>query len=100
MRLKARVDLNQREIVAKLRELGYTVLHLHQVGKDAPDLLIGYEGIDRLVELKSDKGKLSIGQEGFIESWRGAPVIVAYNIMDIVTHWGLTKSAMKRARAL
>jgi hypothetical protein len=52
MKFAARIDANQPAIVAAIRKMGATVLHLHTIGKGAPDILIGYQGKNALVELK------------------------------------------------
>lgn len=40
MRTAARVDENQPAIVQALERIGARVLHLHTLGKGAPDLLV------------------------------------------------------------
>ena len=52
MRRRARVDANQKEIVAKLRKFGCSILHTHQLGKGAPDIIIGYNNLNYLIEIK------------------------------------------------
>ena len=76
MRLRARTDENQREIVAALRKAGRSVVTLHQVGKGVPDLLVGYRGQNFLLEIKVPGGDLTDDQIEFEQTWRG-DVIVA-----------------------
>ena len=58
MRIRARVDANQKKIVSQLREIGCSVLHTHQLGKGAPDIIVGYNNLNYLVEIKDgDKPK-------------------------------------------
>ena len=76
MRKKARVDANQKEIVSQLRKIGISVLHTHQLGSGAPDLVLGHNGLNYLIELKdSAKSKsqqrLTEDEEKFMQSWRG-----------------------------
>ena len=52
MRKKARVDANQKEIVQELRKRDISVLHTHQLGKGAPDIIVGYMNSNYLIELK------------------------------------------------
>ena len=52
MRKRARVDANQKKIVSKIREAGCSVLHTHQLGKGAPDIIVGYAGNNYLIEIK------------------------------------------------
>lgn len=81
MKFAARIDSNQPQIVAALRELGASVLHLHTIGKGAPDILIGYQGKNALVELKDgDKPpsarKLTPDEQKFHAEWRGQVAII------------------------
>ena len=97
MRRSARVDANQKEIVADLREIGATVLHLHGVGKGCPDILVGYRGVNVLMEIKDGKKmpsqrKTTHPQDGFFATWRGAAIIVrssdeAIEALTAATNW-------------
>lgn len=73
---RARVDDNQKEIVADLRKVGCTVEHLHTVGKGVPDLLVGYAGKNHLLEVKDGNKppsarRLTPDQELWHAGWRG-----------------------------
>ena len=76
VRRAAKVDTNQPEIVAALKAVGASVQHLHTVGDGCLDLLVGYHGINYLLEIKSPRGKLNDLQEEFIENWRGRTAVV------------------------
>lgn len=81
MRKRARVDTNQKEIVEALRRQGATVLHLHTVGRGCPDILVGYQGENFLLELKdgsksASKQKLTPDEVSFFESWCGQVTVV------------------------
>lgn len=81
MRLRARVDDNQKQIVTALRKLGYSVLHLHALGKGAPDILVGARRKNFLFEIKDgDKSpsrqKLTPDEKEFHDSWSGQVMIV------------------------
>lgn len=71
MRWAARTDANQAEIVKALRNAGRSVVSLHRVGQGVPDLLVGNNGLNFLLEVKSEGGDLSPGQQEFADSWRG-----------------------------
>jgi Holliday junction resolvase len=71
-----KVDNNQKEIVTALRACGFTVVHLHAVGKGCPDLLAGRMGVNYLIEVKSAKGKLTPAQRNFHDNWMGQVIIV------------------------
>jgi hypothetical protein len=96
MRRAARVDENQSEIVAALRYAGASVLHLHQVGGGAPDVLAS--GIlecpdcrhrmasNFLIEIKDgskppSRQKLTPDEQEFHDNWRGQ-VAIARTIDD------------------
>lgn len=93
MRRAARIDLTQRAIVDGLRVIGASVVITSGLGADFPDLVVGYHGVDALIECKTeDRAKngvkragelLSPGQRLFGQLWRGSPVIVAYGVHDI-----------------
>ena len=71
MRRRAKVDANQAQIVQALRKVGATVLHLHPLGRGAPDILAGYRGRNILMEIKSAKGKLTPQEAEFMWGWKG-----------------------------
>lgn len=76
MRRKARVDANQKEIVQELRKLDVSVLHTHQLGKGAPDLILGYRNENYLIELKDgsktkSQQKLTPDEVEFQSKWKG-----------------------------
>ena len=66
-----RTDQNQKEIVDALRKIGASVVSLHEVGKGCPDLLVGYRGINHLIEVKQEKGKLNTYQVNWHQNWNG-----------------------------
>ena len=76
MRRAAKVDDNQADIVAGLRQIGCSVLSLAAVGKGCPDLLVGYRAHNFLIEVKDgnkipSKRKLTPDQRQFFAEWRG-----------------------------
>jgi len=81
LRLRSRTDKNQGEVVKTFRALGCSVQHLHTVGKGCPDILIGYRGINLLVEIKDGSlipsaKKLTLDEQGWHERWLGQVCIV------------------------
>ena len=81
MRLRAKVDINQKEIVSQLRKIGCSVLHLHTIGRGAPDILVGKNGVNYLFEIKdgtktASQKKLTPDEVDFHESWRGQVTII------------------------
>lgn len=66
-----RVDKNQRNIVDGLRAIGCSVQHLHKVGQGCPDILVGHNGKNVLIEIKHGDGKHTAQQVVWHASWRG-----------------------------
>mgnify|MGYP001609606046 CR=1 FL=1 len=72
MRNDARTDSNQAEICKALRDIGVSVEYL----KLPLDLLICHKGETALMEIKTDKGRLTKDQIAFIARWPGKVHIV------------------------
>lgn len=66
-----RVDANQAEIVKALRDFGCTVQCLHMVGKGCPDLLVGYQSMNILIEVKVGDAKLTDVEKEWCDKWAG-----------------------------
>ena len=81
-RRAARVDANHGEIVAEFRRLGCAVESLAGVGKGVPDLLVCAHGRNELVEVKTEKGKLTEDQARWFRKWP-APVHVVRSTEDV-----------------
>lgn len=71
-----RVDRNQSQIVAALREVGATVTPTHMVGRGYPDISVGFRGNNYLIEIKSPRGKLTPDEIRWHDEWRGQVAIV------------------------
>ena len=84
MRIAAKIDNNQRAIIATLRSAGASVMVLSGVGHGCPDLLVGYHGHDALAEVKDKRGKLTPDQIVWHRRWRGRPVRIVRTCMDAV----------------
>lgn len=79
---KAKRDESEPEIVAVLRQCGFSV---HRM--DFPvDLLVGFRGRSYLVEVKTGhKGygkSLNKSQQEFADAWRGTPVVVLHDAQE------------------
>ena len=71
-------DETQAEIVAALRDIGATVQLLHTVGAGCPDLLVGFRGVNYLLEVKTPgRQQMTIWEQNWHEAWRGAVVVVS-----------------------
>lgn len=66
-----RTDANQQDIIDALRDIGASVQDLHTVGKGCPDLLVGYRGVNYLLEVKHRAGKLTGKEPEWHADWRG-----------------------------
>lgn len=64
-------DANELEIVRTLQAVGATVLRL-----DDFDLLVGWRGINYLMEVKMEKGRLNEKQIELFDWWRGQQTVV------------------------
>ena len=96
MRLAARTDGNQAEIVKGLRKRGASVQPLHAVGKGCPDLLVGYRGQNYLMEIKDPtKPKrdqyLTKDQVQWHMDWVGR-VVVVKSIEDALLEIGIEET--------
>ncbi len=81
MRKAAKIDANQKQIVEALRQAGCTVQSLATVGKGCPDLIVGRDGRNFLVEVKDgakvpSARKLTDDEKRWHENWSGQVCIV------------------------
>lgn len=73
------IDANHNEIANALRAAGCDVESLAAVGRNIPDQLVGYRGLNFLLEVKTEKGKLTEGQKRFHHTeygWKGQKAVV------------------------
>jgi hypothetical protein len=80
-RRASRVDDNQRLLVELWRKMGASVLILSEVGHGCPDVLVGFNGLNALCEIKDgskvpSKQKLTALEEEFHDNWRGHVCII------------------------
>ncbi len=81
MRLRARTDRNQIEIVKALRQIGCSVKVTSKLGRGFPDLVVGRGKRNLLLELKDGKKPLSERQltedeQKFKREWAGQYAVV------------------------
>jgi hypothetical protein len=74
VRHAAKRDANEGDIVAYLRAVGCKVDRISGTG--TPDLLIGYRGINLLMEVKMPGKKLRPAQEEWHKEWTGQKAVV------------------------
>jgi len=71
-----KVDANQGEIVDALRRTGYSVEIISDVGRGVPDLLVGRDGYNMLIEVKSGDAGLTDDEQARASAWRGQYSVV------------------------
>lgn len=69
MRRAAKIDANQPEIVAALRQVGARVQCTHTLGQGFPDLVVAYRGRVVLMEEKVGKAVLTPDESAFWCDW-------------------------------
>jgi hypothetical protein len=77
-----RTDSNHAEIIKALRKIPkLSVFSTHEVGKGFPDIVIGYKGINYLIEIKDGNKppsarKLTPDEVKFHHEWHGQIAII------------------------
>ena len=82
-RYAAKVDGNQNDIVKGLRTIfgDDVVFDCSAVGRGFPDIMVGVRGRNLLMEIKTDKGKLTPDQVYFHRQW-GGKVHVIHSLQE------------------
>lgn len=78
--MRGRTDANQSLIVRELRKIGATVQSLADLGDGTPDLVVGFRGINTLIEVKDwkqvpSKQKLTPAEKKWHTGWQGQVAI-------------------------
>jgi hypothetical protein len=71
-----RIDANQPSIVRDLRKIGASVQSLAELGKGAPDIAVGYRGLNWFFEIKDwkqppSKRRLTPHEKQWHQTWNG-----------------------------
>jgi hypothetical protein len=82
MRQRAKIDENQPDIVKALQQIGCSVQSLAACGNGVPDLLVGYRGVNILLEVKdgaktASRKKLTPDQLIWHALWSGQVAVVS-----------------------
>lgn len=77
MRRAARIDANQPEIVEVLRSVGASVAITSMLGDGFPDIVVGYQDANYLIEIKDgskppSRRKLTPDEQEWHNLWRGS----------------------------
>ncbi len=83
MGYKRRTDLNHKAIVECFEACGASVFQTHRVGQAFPDLVVGYQGVTLLVEIKRPNAELNGKQANWHETWKGAKPLVVRTLEDV-----------------
>ena len=106
MRRAAKRDKNEAAICLALEQVGATVERLS--GADLPDLLVGFRGVNVLMEVKQPAGakggtshrELLPGQAAWHATWRGAPVAVVRTPAEALAAIGVYVNPERRGASL
>jgi hypothetical protein len=71
-----RIDNNQTEIIQALEQVGATVQRLNAVKNGCPDILVGYKGVNYIIEIKSPGGLCTTQEAIWITTWKGRAFVV------------------------
>ena len=76
-----------------LRLVGCTVQHLHTIGKGCPDLLVGHQGKNYVLEIKDGElppsaRRLTADEKDWHENWRGEVHVVS-NVREALAAIGI-----------
>ncbi len=100
-RYAARIDANQRDVVAALRGVGAAVLPLFRLGSDAPDLLAFHPATGRwaLLEVKNPvRGRRAAEQHDDWPARTGFPVATVWAIDEALAAVGVSTAARSNER--
>jgi putative FmdB family regulatory protein len=76
----AKRDTNERAIINYLERVGAQVKQLDD--PSIPDLLVNYQFVTFLLEVKTKTGTLTVGQKAFMDCWQGKCAVVR-SIRDV-----------------
>jgi hypothetical protein len=81
LRWAANVDRTHRECVEAAESVGASVLLIFRL-KKCPDLLVGFRGVDQLLEVKPEGEDATDEQLAWHRRWQGRPVKVVHNAQE------------------
>lgn len=103
MRRAAKIDANQGQIVQAFRSLSCSVAITSAVGDGFPDLVVGINGLNILVEIKDgakppSERRLTPAQVDFHGNWRGQ-VVVVETVDDVIDLVAAVRRHLSASRA-
>jgi hypothetical protein len=97
----ARQDRNQTEIVDAFEKIGATVEAIRSLHGGCPDLLVGFQGRNYLIEVKVPKeGRLSDSQKVWRDNWSGGKPFVITSTDDVIMWAGLVSCLPDQKRKI
>lgn len=86
MRMRAKKDDNHKEIAAVFKACGASVTDTSMVGNGVPDIIVGFPGVNYLIEIKDGKKppsarKLTPDEQAFHLEWKG-PIAIITSVDD------------------
>jgi hypothetical protein len=84
-----KTDANHKRIIDSCRKIPQlSVFSTHTIGKGFPDIVIGYKGINYLIEIKDgdkpkSQTKLTEDEITFHKKWNGQ-ICIVYSFQDII----------------
>lgn len=91
------VDVKHLAVAQRFQAYGASVLDLSRLGFGAPDLLVGFCGINELVEVKGQESGLTAWQTQFQNMWQGREVRVVRDERGVKKLLGHMQSQSQRA---
>lgn len=92
MKKYGRVDSNQKEIVNAARKIGASVAVISSLGDGIPDAIMGFRGVNYLIEIKDgdkppSQRKLTADEQKWHNNWKGTVNIInsVDEILDLLT---------------
>ena len=95
MRARGKIDANQTAVVQALRATGMTVWITSQMGNGAPDMVVGWRGLNIMLEIKDGDNvpsaqKLTVAEQNFSDTWAGQ-ICIANSaegaVLAVIEHW-------------
>ena len=90
MRMRGRVDNTQGPIVDALRDIGASVAITSPLGGGFGDLVVGFRGVNVLLEAKTGNEPLTAAETKFHGEWNGQVAIVRTPEeaqLAVISHW-------------
>ena len=97
MRAK-RTDANHTDVKGWYEALFCSVVDTHEVGHGFGDLLVGIAGINDIVEVKTEAGRLEASQIAFKRDWRGRKPVVVSTQADVLNHVQRVREEVSRRK--